>query len=135
MKFGILAAGNIANSMAKAVTGIEKAGMAKIEKYAVASRELSRAENFAKKWDFEKAYGSYEELVNDPEVELIYVASPHSHHYAHARLCLEHGKHVLLEKSFTVNAAQAEELIRLAEEKKLLLTEAIWPRYAEPENH
>ena len=58
MKFGILAAGNIANSMAKAVTGIEKAGMAKIEKYAVASRELSRAENFAKKWDFEKAYGS-----------------------------------------------------------------------------
>ncbi len=129
MKFGILAAGNIANSMAKAVTGIEKAGMAKIEKYAVASRELSRAEDFAKKWDFEKAYGSYEELVNDPEVELIYVASPHSHHYAHGKLCLEHGKHVLLEKAFTVNTAQAEELIKLAEEKRLLLTEAIWPRY------
>lgn len=129
MKFGILAAGNIANSMAKAVSGIEKQGLAKIEKYAVASRELARAEDFAKKWDFKKAYGSYEELVNDPEVELIYVASPHSHHYEHARLCLEHGKHVLLEKAFTVNAAQAEELMRLAKEKKVLLTEAIWPRY------
>lgn len=129
MKFGILAAGNIANSMAKAVSGIEEMGMAKIEKYAVASRELSRAEDFAEKWDFKKAYGSYEELAGDPEVELIYVASPHSHHYEHAKLCLEHGKHVLLEKAFTVNAAQAEALIRLAEEKKVLLTEAIWPRY------
>lgn len=129
MKFGILAAGNIANSMAKAVTGIEKAGTADIKKYAVASRDLSRAQEFAGKWDFEKAYGSYEELVNDPEVELIYVASPHSHHYEHAKLCLEHGKHVLLEKAFTVNAAQAEELMKLAKEKKVLLTEAIWTRY------
>lgn len=124
MKFGILAAGNIAHSMAEAVSGIEK-----IEKYAVASRDISRAEEFAGKWDFEKAYGSYEELAEDSEVELIYVASPHSHHYEHAKLCLEHGKHVLVEKAFTVNAAQAEELMRLAKEKKVLLTEAIWTRY------
>lgn len=124
MKFGILAAGNIANKLAEAVSGIEK-----IEKYAVASRDLSRAEAFAKKWGFEKAYGSYEELASDPEVELIYVASPHSHHYQHARLCLEHGKHTLVEKAFTVNAAQAEALMRLAKEKGVLLTEAVWTRY------
>lgn len=124
MKFGILAVGNIAHSMAKAVSGIER-----IETYAAASRDIKRAQAFAEKWGFSKAYGSYEELADDPEAELIYVASPHSHHYEHAKLCLEHGKHVLLEKAFTVNAAQAEELIKLAEEKNLLLTEAIWTRY------
>ena len=68
-------------------------------------------------------------MLEDPEVELVYIATPHSHHYQYARMCLEHGKHVLVEKAFTVNAAQAEELIRLSEEKGLLLTEAIWTRY------
>ena len=129
MKFAILAAGGIARKMAEAVTGIEKAGTVRIQKYAVASRDLSRAEEFAKEWGFEKAYGSYEELAADPEVELVYVASPHSHHYEHAKLCLEHGKHVLVEKAFTVNAAQAEDLMKLAREKQVLLTEAIWTRY------
>lgn len=124
MKFGILAAGNIARSMAEAVSGIEG-----VEKYAVASRDQGRAKEFAEEWGFEKAYGSYEELAADPEVELIYVASPHSHHYEHAKLCIGHGKHVLVEKSFTVNAAQAEALMKLAEEKQVLLTEAIWTRY------
>lgn len=129
MKFAILAAGGIARKMAEAVTGIEKAGTVRIQKYAVASRDLSRAEEFAKEWGFEKAYGSYEELAADPEVELVYVASPHSHHYEHAKLCLEHGKHVLVEKAFTVNAAQAEDLMKLVREKQVLLTEAIWTRY------
>ena len=127
MKFAILAAGGIARKMAEAVTGIEKAGTVRIQKYAVASRDLSRAEEFAKEWGFEKAYGSYEELAAD--LELVYVASPHSHHYEHAKLCLEHGKHVLVEKAFTVNAAQAEDLMKLAREKQVLLTEAIWTRY------
>lgn len=124
MKFAILAAGSIAHKMAEAVSGIEE-----VEKYAVACRELDRARAFADKWSFEKAYGSYEEMLNDPQVELVYVASPHSHHYEHAKLCLEHGKHVLVEKAFTVNAKQAEELIHIAEKKGLLLTEAIWTRY------
>lgn len=124
MKFAVLAPGHIAQSMAKAVTGIEK-----IERYAVASRDLKRAEDFAAQWGFEKAYGSYEEMLKDPEVELVYVASPHSHHYQHAKLCLEHGKHVLVEKAFTINARQAEELIGLSREKRLLLAEAIWTRY------
>lgn len=129
MKFAILAVGNIADSMAQAVSGL-----AEIERYAVASRTLEKAEAFAEKWGFEKAFGSYEELVKDPEVELVYVASPHSHHYAHAKLCLEHGKHVLVEKAFTVNSRQAEELIRLSGEKNLLLAEAIWTRYMPTRN-
>lgn len=124
IKFGILAVGNIANSMAKAVQDLGE-----IECHAVASRSYEKAKDFADKWGFEKAYGSYEELARDPEVELIYVASPHSHHYPHAKLCLEHNKHVLLEKAFTVNAAQAEELITLAKERGRLLAEAFWPRY------
>lgn len=124
MKVAILGAGRIAHCMAEAVSGIEEA-----EKYAVAARDLNRAGEFAKKWGFKKAYGSYEEMLNDPEVELVYVATPHSHHFEHAKLCLEHGKNVLLEKAFTVNAKQAEELIALAREKNKLLAEAIWTRY------
>lgn len=124
MKFAILAPGRIAQKMAQAVSALKE-----VELYAVASRDYDRARAFAKQWGFEKAYGSYEDMLKDPEVELVYVASPHSHHYQHAKLCLEHGKHVLVEKSFTVNAVQAEALIQMAEDKGLLLAEAIWTRY------
>ena len=124
MKFSILAPGGIAHKMAQAVSGLKE-----VERYAVASRDLGRAEAFAGQWGFEKAYGSYEEMLQDPQVELVYVATPHSHHYQYAKMCLEHGKHVLVEKAFTVNAAQARELVKLAEEKGLLLAEAIWTRY------
>lgn len=124
MKFSILGPGGIANQLAAAVKGLDE-----VEAYAVGSRSLVRAEQFAEKWGFQKAYGSYEEMLEDPEVELVYVATPHSHHYQYAKMCLEHGKHVLVEKAFTVNAAQARELIRLSEEKNLLLAEAIWTRY------
>ncbi len=124
MNFAILAAGNIAGCMAEAVSGIDG-----VRKYAVASRDLGRAQAFADRWGFERACGSYEEMLCDPQVELVYVASPHSHHYEHARMCLLHGKHVLVEKAFTVNAGQAQELMELAKERGLLLTEAIWTRY------
>lgn len=124
MKFAIFGPGKIAQSMAAAVAPLED-----VERYAVASRDLKRAQDFASEWGFEKAYGSYEEMLADPEVELIYVATPHSHHYEHAKMCLNAGKHVLLEKAFTVNAKQAEELIALAKEKNVLLAEAIWTRY------
>lgn len=124
MKFSILAPGGIAHKMAEAVSGVEG-----VERYAIASRTYEKAKKFADQWGFAKAYGSYEEMLEDPEVELVYVATPHSHHYQYAKMCLEHGKHVLVEKAFTVNEAQAEELIRLSEEKGLFLTEAIWTRY------
>ena len=124
MKLGILGAGGIASTMAKTV-----AGMKDVEAYAVAARDLERAREFAQKYEVKKAYGSYEEMLADDEVELVYIATPHSHHYLHAKMCLEAGKNVLCEKAFTVNAEQAQKLFDLAKEKKLLITEAIWTRY------
>lgn len=124
MKVGILGAGGIAECMAETLNGMEDAVC-----YAVGSRSLEKAEQFAKKFDIGKAYGSYEELVSDPEVELIYVATPHSHHFQHAKLCIEYGKPVLCEKAFTANANQAKELLALAEAKGVFITEAIWVRY------
>lgn len=124
MKIGILGAGGIARVMAETVNGMEEA-----QCYAVAARDLGRAQKFAEEFGVEKAYGSYEEMLQDPQVELVYIATPHSHHYEHVKLCLEHGKHVLCEKAFTANAAQAEEILKMAEEKGILLTEAIWTRY------
>lgn len=124
MKFGIIGAGVIADWMARTITPMDEA-----ECYAIASRDIEKAKAFAEKFQIPKAYGSYEELVNDPEVECVYIATPHSHHFEHAKLCIEHGKHVLCEKAFTMNAAQAETLCALAKEKGVLITEAIWTRY------
>lgn len=123
MKMGIIGAGWIADMMGKTLQPHEDM------RYAIAARDLGRAQEFAKKYGFKKAYGSYEELVKDPEVELVYIATPHSHHYAHTKLALEHGKAVLCEKAFTANAREARELIEMAEKKGLFLTEAIWTRY------
>ena len=81
MKVGIIGAGRIAANMAKTLDGMDDAAA-----YAIAARNLDRAQKFAKEWGFEKAYGSYEELVNDPEVELIYIATPHPFHIEHAKL-------------------------------------------------
>lgn len=103
----------MAQSMAKTLTGMGNC----VEKYACASRDVEKSKLFAKNHGFSKAYGSYEELVQDKKVELIYITSPHSHHYEHIKLCLEHGKHVLCEKPFTVNASQAREVFSLAKEK------------------
>lgn len=75
------------------------------------------------------AYGSYTELVKDKNIDIVYIATPHSHHYQNAMLCLEAGKHVLCEKAFTVNAAQAKKLVETAKAKKLFLMEAVWTRY------
>ncbi|MFI3201104.1 MAG: Gfo/Idh/MocA family oxidoreductase [Eubacteriales bacterium] len=124
MKMAILGAGGIARKMAETWNA-----MAEVESYAIAARDLARAEEFAKEFGFVKAYGSYEEMVQDPEVELVYIAVPHSHHYETTKLCLQHGKHVLCEKAFMVNAKQAKEVVTLAREKNCLLAEAIWTRY------
>lgn len=124
MKMGILGAGNIAKTMARTIRE-----MPEVTSWAVASRNLEKAQAFADEFGFVNAYGSYEELVSDPEIDLIYVATPHSHHFAHAKLCVEHGKAVLVEKAFTRNALQAKELLTLAKKKKVFVTEAIWTRY------
>ncbi len=124
MKIGIIGAGAIAQVMATTIQGMKDA-----EGYAIASRDLEKAEKFAKKNGFQKAYGSYEELVNDKNIELIYIATPHSHHFAHAKLCIDHGIPVLCEKAFMANAKQAEEIFSYAKEKNVFITEAIWTRY------
>ena len=124
MNIAILGAGNIAGVMATTLQPLKN-----VTCYAVAARDKDRAQIFADKFGFAKAYGSYKDMLEDPDVELVYIATPHSHHYEHIRLCLDHGKHVLCEKAFTANARQAEEVLRLAEERGLLLTEAMWIRY------
>lgn len=124
MKLGIIGVGGIGETTAPTLAAMEE-----IECYAVASRTLERAQNFAAKHGFEKAYGSYEELLGDPEVELVYVATPHSHHYEHMMMSLERGKPVICEKAFTMNAAQAKRVAEFAREKGLFAAEAIWPRY------
>ncbi len=129
VKMGFIGAGTIAEIMAKTINEMDC-----VEAYAVSARELGRAEKFAEKYGFQKAYGSYEEMLSDTEVQLVYIATPHSHHYKHVKMCLEAGKNVLCEKAFTVNAQQARKLLNLAKEKNLLLTEAIWTRYMPSRN-
>lgn len=124
MRMAFLGAGFIAELMANTI-----AKMPEVEAYAVAARDIERAQSFADRFGFKKAYGSYEQMVQDPDIELVYIATPHSHHYEHSMLCLKHGKHVLCEKAFTVNAAQAKSLLDYAKEKSLFITEAIWTRY------
>ena len=124
----IIGAGKIAVSMARTLAGMKARGQ-EVTLYAIAARDQARADAFAEEWGFEHAYGSYEALVADPAVDLIYIATPHSHHYEQIKLCINAGKAVLCEKSFTGNARQAAEVLKLAEEKKVLLTEAIWTRY------
>lgn len=121
---GIVGTGNIAAVMAETLNRMKG-----VKLYAVASREKVKADVFAAKHGVKKAYGSYEELVKDGKVDLVYIATPHSEHYENAKLCIENNKPVLCEKSFTANAAQAEELFALAREKQVFITEAIWTRY------
>ena len=123
-RIGIIGAGHIAEKMAATINGMPEA-----EAYAVASRQYGKAAAFAGRFGFAKAFGSYEALVEDPAVDLVYVATPHSLHYDHVRLCLGHGKAVLCEKSFMANAREAEEVTRISEENNVFLAEAIWTRY------
>ena len=124
IKVGIIGAGWIAHKMAQALAPLSDA-----EVYAIASRSAQKAQEFAAQYGITRAYDSYEAMVQDPEVDLVYVATPHSHHYTHTRLAIEHGKNVLVEKAFTANAREAKELIDMAHERGVFLTEAIWTRY------
>ena len=128
MNVAILGAGAIARSMCKTLRGM-KANGRPVELYAVASRSLEKAQAFAAEEGVCKAYGSYEEMLRDPDVHLVYVATPHSHHAEQMKMCIAHGKAILCEKAFTPNLHQAEEVLALAEEKGVYVAEAIWPRY------
>lgn len=152
MRVGFIGAGGIAQKMAltirqlenreKVITAMQQMqllgngegenaanGIPKIECTAVAARDLERAELFARTYGFRKAYGNYEELLEDPEIDLVYIALPHSLHCRWTKAALMAGKHVLCEKAFALNENEAREMVDLAQEKKRLLAEAIWTRY------
>lgn len=124
MRVGIIGAGWIAEKAAITLNGLEHC-----EAYAIASRSKEKANAFAEKWKMRKAYGSYSELIADPDVDLVYVATPHSHHYDVTREALLAGKPCLVEKAFMANHRQAKDIVELAREQKVFLAEAIWTRY------
>ena len=124
MKVGIIGTGWIAE---KAATTLK--GLTTCEPYAVGSRKLETAQAFAEKWNIQKAYGSYAELIADPDVDLIYIGTPHSHHYDVTKAALLAGKPCLVEKAFMANHRQSKAIVDLAHERKVFLAEAIWTRY------
>jgi predicted dehydrogenase len=124
MKVAILGAGNIARKMAKTIGMMED-----VEVCAVAARDFDRAKEFAGLYGIKKAYGSYEKMLSNPEIDLVYISTILPYHRDHIKLCLEYGKPVLCEKPFTVNAAQAKEVIELGRKENILVAEAIWTRY------
>ena len=123
-KVGIVGAGWIAEKAAITLNGLEG-----FRPFAIGSRSLDKAKAFAGKWSLERAYGSYSEVIDDPEVDLIYVATPHSHHFDVTKEALEKGKPCLVEKAFMANKAQAQVIVDLARRNKVFLAEAIWTRY------
>lgn len=124
VKWGIISTGAIANQFAKDLA-YAKNGIA----YAVGSRSQEAADEFAARYDIPKAYATYEDLVNDPDVDAVYIGTPHPFHKDNALLALHAGKAVLCEKPFTVNSAELAELIAYAREHKLFLMEAMWSRF------
>lgn len=122
--WGILGPGRIATKFASAVSAIDGAAVS-----SVASRDIERATRFADEFGIANRYGSYNELLEDPVVDAVYIATPHRFHFEQAMLCLDAGKHVVCEKSITVNATQCRQLIDKAKSKKLFLMEALWTRF------
>lgn len=123
VRWGILATGKIAQAFATALALVPDARIA-----AVGARRLESAEAFAARYGARTAYGDYRQVVEDPDVDVVYVATPHSLHHEHARLALDAGKPVLCEKALTLDAAQAADLVAVAREKQLFLMEAMWMR-------
>lgn len=124
LKWGILGTGNIAAQFARGLAALDDA-----ELVAVGSRSAASAETFAASFGGARAHGSYEALAADPEVEAVYIATPHTLHAENSLLCLNHDKAVLCEKPFTLNAAEAKTVIDTARERQLFLMEAMWTRF------
>lgn len=122
--WAILGCGKIARKFAGDLKLLPNARL-----YAAASRSLENAETFASELGFEKAYGSYGEMVNDPNVDVVYIASPHSHHCEHALLCLNHKKAVLCEKAFALNSKEVALMIETARKNNTFLMEAFWTMF------
>ncbi|MER7796821.1 Gfo/Idh/MocA family oxidoreductase [Microbacterium sp. NPDC096154] len=123
LRWGILATGGIAHAFA---SDLRTAGL---DLVAVGSRSQASADAFAAEFDVARAHGSYEDLAADPDVDIVYVSTPHPMHADNARLVLEAGKHALVEKPFTLNRGEADSLRELAASRGLLVMEAMWTRY------
>ena len=121
INWGIIGPGNIASKFAQDLLTIEDAKL-----YAVASRSKEKATDFATKHHATKVFDNYEDLANDPNIDAVYIATPHSFHKTHALLCLERGKAVLCEKPFAMNAQEVSTMITMAKENNVLLMEALW---------
>ena len=124
LHWGILATGNIANAVVQDLQLSHKSTVG-----AVASRSADRAQSFAQQHGIETAYASYQQLFEDPDIDIIYIATPHSEHVQNTINALEAGKHVLCEKPLALNEAQASRCFELAAEKRLFLMEALWMRF------
>lgn len=124
IRWGILSTGTIAKNFAETAKK-----MADVKITAVASRSKKSAESFGYRYGIANRHDSYEALAADPDVDIVYIATPHSRHYEDVKLMIEHGKHVLCEKSFTVDAAEAEALYAMAKEKGVFLMEAFWTKF------
>ena len=122
--FGIIGAGNIAHKFIEAVRMTKNADVT-----AVASKSLERARDWAEKEGLSQYYDSYETLLADPDIDIIYIATLSNAHYDNIKACLEAGKHVICEKPMTQTASQAQEVITLAREKQLFLMEGMWSRF------
>lgn len=124
VKWGIIGPGKIAHKFAQSLQDLDEA-----ELVAVSSRDLGRAKDFAGMYGVHCIYGSYQELVLDPEVELVYIATTNHSHFECAMLCLKAGKGVLMEKPFTINANEAQLLVDTARQQGVFLMEAMWSRF------
>ena len=124
VKVGILGTGNMANAFAEGLAYAED-----LDLVAVASRSPVAAEKFAELHSVKKRYSAYADLANDPDIDLVYVATPHSRHKGDSLMCLQAGKGVLCEKPFAINAEEAKAVIDLAREQNLFLMEAMWSRF------
>ncbi|GAA2236687.1 Gfo/Idh/MocA family oxidoreductase [Rarobacter faecitabidus] len=124
IRWGVLGAGGIARMFARAIQHHTVSNVT-----AVGSRSLEKAASFAQDFHMPRIYGSYEELVASDDIDVVYVASPHSHHREHALLALEAGKPVLVEKAFTRNTGEALDIFQLAASKGLFVMEAMWTRF------
>ncbi|UOR04527.1 Gfo/Idh/MocA family oxidoreductase [Hymenobacter aerilatus] len=122
--WGIIGPGKIAHKFAQDLALVPGARL-----HAVASRTLEKAQQFAAQYNAPHAFGSYEELVQLPDLDAVYVATPHSEHHAHTLLCLRAGVAVLCEKAFARNAAEVAEMVAVAREKQVFLMEALWTRF------
>lgn len=124
IRWGILGTGAIAAAFATALRQVTDATL-----FAVGSRSQTSADDFAQTHDVGRAFASYAELAADPDVDVVYIASPHTAHFEHTMLCLGAGKHVLCEKPFALNSTQTEQMVALAKRNGLFLMEAMWMRF------